>query len=70
MEGVPLVDGGTVRLVSMVGLSKALEIILTGKPVAAEELQKLGVANIVVKCGTGKHFLSLKSVRIAIMIVS
>lgn len=57
-------DGGTVRLVSMVGLSKALEIILTGKPYAAEDLHKLGIANLLVKCGTSKCKLYVNRVSV------
>jgi enoyl-CoA hydratase len=50
--GVPLMDGGTVRLARMVGLSHALDMILTGRPVGAEEALRMGLANRVVKKGT------------------
>ncbi|KAG4069434.1 hypothetical protein HA402_001733 [Bradysia odoriphaga] len=49
--GVPLIDGGTVRLPALIGLSRALDIILTGRPVKAQEALQLGVANRVVKKG-------------------
>ncbi|KAJ6650059.1 Mevalonyl-coenzyme A hydratase sidH [Pseudolycoriella hygida] len=49
--GVPLIDGGTVRLPALIGLSRALDIILTGRPVKAKEALQLGLANRVVKNG-------------------
>jgi enoyl-CoA hydratase/carnithine racemase len=49
--GVPLIDGGTVRLQAMVGLGRALDIILTGRPVSASEALDMGLANRVVPKG-------------------
>jgi enoyl-CoA hydratase len=49
--GVPLVDGGTQRLPRIVGLGRALELILTGRPVPAGEALAMGLANEVVPRG-------------------
>jgi enoyl-CoA hydratase/carnithine racemase len=49
--GVPLIDGGTVRLQAIVGLGRALDLILTGRPVGAQEALAMGLANRVVPKG-------------------
>lgn len=49
--GVPLIDGGTVRLPRIVGQGRALDMILTGRPVAADEAQRIGLADRVVPDG-------------------
>ena len=49
--GVPLIDGGTVRLPRIVGLGRALDLILTGRAVGAEEALAMGLANRVVDPG-------------------
>lgn len=52
--GVPLVDGGTQRLPQIVGLGRALDMILTGRPVDAEEAQSMGLATRVVPRGSAR----------------
>lgn len=50
--GVPLIDGGTVRLPAIVGLGRALDLILTGRAVDANEALSMGLVNRVVPKGT------------------
>lgn len=50
--GVPLIDGGTVRLPRIVGQGRANDLILTGRPVDAKEAQQMGLADRVVATGT------------------
>ena len=53
--GVPLVDGGTVRLTRLIGQSHALDMVLTGRGVSGEEAKQMGLANRLTEPGEALH---------------
>jgi enoyl-CoA hydratase len=63
--GIPLIDGGTVRLPRLVGESRALDLILTGRPVEAAEALAMGLVNRVVPKGEARAAAEALAVEIA-----
>ncbi len=52
--GVPLIDGGTVRLARLIGMSRAMDMVLTGRPVDAAEAHAFGLVNLLVGAGESR----------------
>jgi enoyl-CoA hydratase/carnithine racemase len=63
--GVPLIDGGTVRLPRLVGMGRAMEIILTGRKVPAEEALRIGACEQVVADGKSREYAEAMAHEIA-----
>ena len=63
--GVPLIDGGTVRLPRLIGASRAMDLILTGRPVDAQEALAMGLANRVVATGRARTAAQALALEIA-----
>jgi enoyl-CoA hydratase len=63
--GVPLIDGGTVRLPRLIGTSRAMDLVLTGRPVEAAEALQIGLVNRVVPAGRALQEAQALALRIA-----
>lgn len=64
--GVPLIDGGTIRLPRLIGMSRALDLMLTGRPVGAQEALSMGLANRIVPDGQAREAAEKLAAQIAL----
>jgi enoyl-CoA hydratase len=65
--GVPLIDGGTIRLPRLIGLGRALDLILTGRAVAADEALAIGLATRVVPRGAARQAAEALAAELALL---
>lgn len=63
--GVPLIDGGTLRLPRLIGMSRAIDLILTGRPVDAREAYQMGLANRLAPRGESLAIAEILAMQIA-----
>jgi enoyl-CoA hydratase/carnithine racemase len=63
--GVPLIDGGTVRLPALIGLGRALDLIMTGRAVSADEALQMGLVSLVVPQGSARAQAELLAAELA-----
>ncbi len=64
--GVPLIDGGTIRLPRLIGMSRTLDLMLTGRPVGAQEALAMGLANRIVPDGKAREAAEKLAAQIAL----
>jgi enoyl-CoA hydratase len=64
--GVPLIDGGTIRLPRLIGMSRAMDLMLTGRPVGAQEALSMGLANRIVPDGQAREAAEKLAAQIAL----
>lgn len=58
--GIPIMCGGTVRLPAIVGYSRAMDMIISGREITGEEAFQWGIANRLVSCGAGNYFYYIR----------
>ena len=65
--GVPLIDGGTVRLPRLIGVGRAMDLVLTGRPVGADEALAMGLVNRVVPTGAARGAAEALAAELAVL---